>query len=587
MAARRVPRPDRHVEELDLLELFLEKGLCRGLRVEGESVRELCVIEQLAKRPPGHRPGEKRVELPLDVWRQLAGKRRAVQMTQQQMAEALDYSQACTVSEFETRRTRPAESRFRRYLELLEETWPLEAQLVPGIVEQWGLHGDSSRNARWRKVSRSRRADRIALHDLAVLDRDLELVPQAHRNLAFPRMLPVTEELCYFLGWFAAEGSLSGGQVSLSLGAEDERYVPQITQAIQKAFGQTPRVHTHAGRPWVRKFYFHSTIAAKLVVATGLGGKAHEKRLPDFLFNVVEECQLAFLEGYFLGDGTKRAENRLTFSTVSREFANGLTYLLAQLGIVASVSMRRIAGTSAMLRTGRVITSRHDAYTVSICGKDQLLALESVWRNVPEPERLRSFAYSEKFRMRPRWVRISDDLMALPVLSNEARPYEGWVYDFSVADDENFIAGFGGGLLAHNTDADVDGAHIRTLLLTFFFRHMPGLIDAGYIYAAQPPLYSLLHEGKKRYVLSDAERDGALRELAGKKVEIARFKGLGEMPAEELWETTMNPDTRILRRVTLEDAALADEIFTILMGENVESRRDFITKNAKYATLDV
>ena len=137
------------------------------------------------------------------------------------------------------------------------------------------------------------------------------------------------------------------------------------------------------------------------------------------------------------------------------------------------------------------------------------------------------------------------------------------------------------------TDADVDGAHIRTLLLTFFFRHMIELIEAGYIYAAQPPLFSISHDGKKEYVFSDEERDEVIKGLKGKKAEIARFKGLGEMPAEWLWETTMNPDTRILRQITLEDTMIADEIFTILMGENVENRRDFITKNAKYATLDV
>jgi DNA gyrase subunit B len=135
-------------------------------------------------------------------------------------------------------------------------------------------------------------------------------------------------------------------------------------------------------------------------------------------------------------------------------------------------------------------------------------------------------------------------------------------------------------------DADVDGAHIRTLLLTFLFRYMSGLIDAGYVYAAQPPLYSILSDGKKNYVFSDEERDEFLKGLT-KKSEIGRFKGLAEMPASELWETTMNPDTRILKRMTMEDAALADEIFTILMGENVESRREFITKNAKYATVVV
>ena len=136
-------------------------------------------------------------------------------------------------------------------------------------------------------------------------------------------------------------------------------------------------------------------------------------------------------------------------------------------------------------------------------------------------------------------------------------------------------------------DADVDGQHITTLLLTFLFRYMPGLIDAGYVYLTTPPLYKTTISGKKYYVFSDDERDALRNAHADKKLSFNRFKGLGEMPAEELWDTTMNPDTRMLKRVQMEDAAIADEIFSILMGENVESRRDFITKNARYATLDV
>jgi len=136
-------------------------------------------------------------------------------------------------------------------------------------------------------------------------------------------------------------------------------------------------------------------------------------------------------------------------------------------------------------------------------------------------------------------------------------------------------------------DADVDGQHITTLLLTFFFRHMQPLIDAGYVYLTTPPLFALTMDGKKNYVFSDLERDAFLTEHPKKKIDINRFKGLGEMPAEDLWQTTLNPDTRILKRVQLEDAAMADEIFSVLMGENVESRRNFITKNAKYASLDV
>ncbi len=140
-------------------------------------------------------------------------------------------------------------------------------------------------------------------------------------------------------------------------------------------------------------------------------------------------------------------------------------------------------------------------------------------------------------------------------------------------------------------DADVDGSHIRTLLLTFFFRFMRPLVEEGHIYIAQPPLYKLSRGKQVRYAYDDLERDRYIAELAGEsgaKVDIQRYKGLGEMDPEQLWETTMNQENRIMIKVTLEDAQRADEIFTILMGDKVQPRREFIEANAKYVSnLDI
>lgn len=140
------------------------------------------------------------------------------------------------------------------------------------------------------------------------------------------------------------------------------------------------------------------------------------------------------------------------------------------------------------------------------------------------------------------------------------------------------------------TDADVDGAHIRTLLLTFFYRYMKPLVDGGHVYIAQPPLYKVGKGKKEYYAYSDEEMEKVIAELGGKdsSVSIQRYKGLGEMNASQLWETTMDPETRTLLKATVEDAIAADEIFTILMGDKVEPRREFIQKNAKkVSNLDI
>ena len=135
------------------------------------------------------------------------------------------------------------------------------------------------------------------------------------------------------------------------------------------------------------------------------------------------------------------------------------------------------------------------------------------------------------------------------------------------------------------TDADVDGAHIRILMLTFFYRYMPELIKQGYVYSAMPPLYKITKGKQEWYVYDDEELQKKLDEIGREsKPEIQRYKGLGEMSSEQLWSTTMNPETRTMKQFTLSDAIAADEVFSLLMGDKVEPRRDFIIQNSKMVT---
>jgi DNA gyrase subunit B len=592
VAPRQLPRPAPQ-HEIDLAALLHRTGHDDAIRIEGEAVRRLLALKAAARQPAHLRRDISRIRLSKAAWASLAQARKARGITCAAMAEKLGYRQACSVSEFETGRSLPPEPVFRRYLTELGEPWPDAAEVVASLVDQWS--GTTSRNERYRSVAPATWLASLSDEDLSWLaaqddGRDVVLYARAHREDTVSRFLPVTEELCYLLGWYLAEGSVGsrGARLNFSLGANDDRYIPSLAAAIQTVTGRAPMVVTPTGFPNSRHLYVPAPVLGRVIKALGMGGKATRKRVPDVLLNCSEENQLAFLEGYFLGDGSKASRgSQLTFATSSIDLANGLLYLLGQLGILAGLS--RSPGGESRICGRDVVTGQ--SYQVRVSGKEALHRLRRLWRSAPTAEAYDAHLSRPATRMgcEP----ISGDLVGLPIRMIRKLDYDGDVYDLSVPDDENFISGTGG-LLSHNTDADVDGAHIRTLLLTLFHRYLRPMLEAGRVFAAVPPLHRIelsnVRKGqdKYRYTYSDAELTRTLLELERRgqrwKDPIQRYKGLGEMDADQLAETTMDPRHRTLRRIRLEDAVVATEVFSMLMGNEVAPRRDFIINGA--AELD-
>jgi len=569
VASRRLPRPAESPQRIDLLRTFYEAGLTQSLYLQGEDVRKIAGKRVLAKVLHPEQWSEPRVQLDNQSWQKLIAQRKSAGLSQQKVAAACGVKQPITVSHWERGINRPILPQFLSYLEVLGSDDAVVYQTVPGKIDELLANDDNSKNARWREVSAYKPLDYFTPSEMIELGEDIEIVPQAHTDKAFKRYLPITSELMWFLGWYVAEGTLSQHQVSLNLGKKDEGLIEELKNAIEVTFGETPRCYYDPDSDGI-KLYFHSVAAARLLQAWGVAKVAHDKKLPDVVFSVGEALQLSFLEGYFLGDGTTVGTN-LSFTTNSNDLKDGLLYLCGQLGVIATHTKHQPA-TAA----DAAIQTRHPYYTITICGKEQLENLTAIWQRHGNSEMVQDYL-AKPIRKSLDFVPISNDLMGLKVTENEEiEPVGQYVYDFSVEDDENFVCGVGG-LGCHNTDADVDGAHIRTLLLTFFYRYQRDLVDRGYVYIACPPLYKLERGRSHQYLYSDRELNDAIAQFpANANYTIQRFKGLGEMMPTQLWDTTMNPETRMLKRVEIEDAAEADRIFTVLMGDRVAPRREFI-----------
>jgi DNA gyrase subunit B len=577
VAPRQMPRPSTYPMQIDLIDLFARTGETHALYLKGECVRQIAARRVLNQVEHPNLWQEPKVEVAEGNWQKLIEHRQQSGWSQSKIATAVGVKQPITISQWERGIHHPTLPKFLAYLQTMEYTDSLDFEILPSRLET-SVNTPTSKNARWRKTSDYKRFTDFTSDELLQLDEETQIVPQAHLDKAFGRFLPLTSDLLYFLGWFTAEGTLSNRQVSLNLGQKDQVQIEELTRVIETLFGETPRCYHDPDSNGI-KFYFQSVLATRLLRAWGLAGRAHEKRLPHIVYNVPETLQLAFLEGYFLGNGTSSGK-QIAFVTNSPHLKDGILYLFSQLGLIATVTLHQPS-------EGMRIQTRHPYYSLTLCGKEQLDRIRPVWKQHANAGKIESYL-QQKTRDKQAFVPISTDLMGLEVISaEEIEPIGEYVYDFSVEQDENFICGVGG-LCAHNTDADVDGSHIRTLLLTFFFRHMYPLIQNGHLYIAQPPIFRIQHGKEVEYLYNEAgvsESEILSRALHRypdpDKLKISRYKGLGEMNPDQLWETTMDPARRTLLQVTIEDAVEADSVFDMLMGNNVPPRRHFIQHHAK------
>ncbi|RZN34974.1 MAG: DNA gyrase subunit B [Methanosarcinales archaeon] len=535
---------------------------------------------------------EARVNIPEDIRNELAGKRRELGLSQKEVCDAVGIQQPVTFYAWEKGTSRPVLTHFERYIDLLGMNRAAcmdEVEVLPSRLDSvWATQYAASGSNRVR--------DYISIHDLSLEDTSrlngVKLSPVHYADHAISRHIPINEDLMEIIGFFVADGSLSQrGGVRFAIGKNNIRFAERLREMIESTFGLDAKYYDSSETRADELKIVNSVVAALFRHVFGFdSAKAHTKRIPDIVFNVSPNLQLAFLRGYFMGDGTV-ASNQIMVSTVSRDLAAQLQYLLLAHGVVCSTSVREPTGEPSGMIRGKPITQRHTAYILSVAARDDLLNLAPVWTTHHLADKLRPKLEKEAHAgtgINRAFVPLHGDLIGLPVRSvTEVEPTRGMVYDFSVEDAENFVCGMGG-ICCHNTDADVDGSHIRTLLLTFLYRYMPGLVEAGYVYIAQPPLYQVKKGKVRRYAFTDEELDTIQQEIGEGGVTVQRYKGLGEMNPSQLWETTMDPETRTMLQVTIEDAMEADRMFTILMGDAVEPRRTFIEKHAREVeNLDV
>ncbi len=758
VAPRRLSLPSDAPARINLLRaLWNTRRPGLNVWMRGPAVEEWCKDRVRERHAANAQLTDGRVQVPPTVGQALADRRRASGVTNRELCDTIGVRQPATIYAWEQGRSRPTQPQFDAYLRAVGA----DADVVQGFVQAVPSRLEATWDTQYTGSGRNAVRDRVRLGDLDAADvewfaarSDYELTPEHYADDGIPCHLDVNEDLLSLLGFYLAEGSCSDRNgIRLTIGRSNRPLADEMAARMERVFGHTPSLYESAGRAAELKLVNRVAAAAWQAIFGFHGAESHTKRIPDLVFNVPVALRLAFLRGFLRGDGTVAA-GRIAFATSSYDLASGLLYLLSSLGVVASLTRHEPDGQVRQIR-GRPCITRHPHWQITVSAAEDLRLLEAAWADHPAAAGIREHVDHVGATINRRFEDIAGDLMALPVLAiEEVEPGNGYVYDFSVETDENFVAGVGG-ICCHNTDADVDGSHIRTLLLTFFYRQIPELIERGHVYIAQPPLYKVKKGKSETYVKDDAELNrlllrsaledaevhvaagaevmsptaldtlahrymefqtaarraarrydqhvleqmlqlpelapaeredearllqwGALletqlnigqpagrtyrvtlqqgtpphlmvsrtehgvtvekhlhreffnsseyrriaelsRTLAGlfgpgayvkrgearqevgsfrdalhwlldqarKGQYIQRYKGLGEMNPDQLWDTTINPATRRLVQVRIEDALGADAIFSTLMGDQVEPRREFIERNALSATnLDV